>query len=69
MEWEEALLVARGGEMPPPPAAYFRRKAARTRQIAEEVTTQVVKARLLEEAEQYDKLAAKADSTAESERR
>jgi hypothetical protein len=65
MDWEEALLVAQGGEMPPHPAAYFRRKAARTRQIAEEVTTQAVKARLLEEAAQYDHLAANADRTEE----
>jgi hypothetical protein len=61
MEWEEALLMAWGGEIPLHPADYYRRQAARARQIAEGVTTRAMKARLLEEAVQYDELAAKAD--------
>jgi hypothetical protein len=35
MEWEEALLMAWGGEMPPHPAVYYRRQAARARRVAE----------------------------------
>jgi hypothetical protein len=61
MEWEEALLTAWGGELPSHPAAYYRRKAARAREIAEGVTTRVMKARLLNEAVHCDQLAAKAD--------
>ena len=61
MEWEEALLIARGGELPLRPAAYYRRQAARARQIAVGVTTRAMKARLLDDAAQYDELAAKAD--------
>ena len=61
MEWEEALLGARGGEIPPQSAAYYRRKAAQARQIAEGVTTQAMKARLLDEAVHCDQLAANAD--------
>jgi hypothetical protein len=64
MEWEEALLMAGGGELPSHPAAYYRRQAARARQIAEGVTTRAMKTRLLEEAAQYDELAAKADRIA-----
>jgi hypothetical protein len=64
MEWEEALLVAWGGEIPLHPAAYYRRQAARARRIAEGVTNRAMKARLLDEADQYDELAAKADRTA-----
>ena len=65
MEWEEALLVAWGGELPLRPAAFYRRQAARARQIAEGVTTRAIKARLLDDATQYDKLAAKADRIGE----
>lgn len=65
MEWEEALLEARGGETPPQSAADYRRKAARARQIAEGVTTRAMKARLLDEAVQCDQLAADADREAE----
>jgi hypothetical protein len=66
MEWDEALLVARGGEMPTEPATlYYRRQAARARHVAEGVTTQVVKARLLDDAVHYDELAANADRVAE----
>jgi len=61
MEWEEALLGAWGGEIPPQSAAYYRRKAAQARQIAEEVTTQAMKARLLDEAFHCDQLAADSD--------
>jgi hypothetical protein len=61
MEWDEALVGAWGGETSPQPAAYYRRKAARARQIAEGVTTRVMKARLLEEAVHCDQLAADAD--------
>jgi hypothetical protein len=53
--------MAWGGDVPQHPAAYYRRKAARARQVAEEVTTRVMKARLLEEAVQYDRLAANAE--------
>ena len=60
MEWE--LLMAWGGEMPPHPAAYYRQQAARARRVAEGVTTQAVKARLLDDAFYNDELAAKADS-------
>jgi len=62
MEWEEALLTAWGGEIPPHPAAYYRRQAARARRVAEGVTTQAVKARLLDDARYNDGLAAKAYS-------
>ena len=61
MEWEEALLIARGGELPLHPAAHYRRHAARARQIAVAVTTRAMKARLLDDAARYDELAAKAD--------
>ena len=61
MEWEEALLRARGGEIPPQPGTYYRRKAARARQVAEGVTTQAIKALLLDEAVHCDQLAADAD--------
>ena len=61
IEWEEALLRAWGGEIPPQSAAYYRRKAAQARQIAEGVTTQAMKARLLDEAVHCDQLAANAD--------
>jgi hypothetical protein len=61
MEWEEALLRARGGEIPLQPATYYRRKAARARQVAEGVTTQAMKTRLLDEAVHCDQLAADAD--------
>jgi hypothetical protein len=66
MEWEEALLGARGGETPAQSAAYYRRKAARARQIAEGVTTRAMKARLLDEAVHCDQLAADADRGTES---
>jgi len=62
MEWEEALLEARGGAIPPHSAAYYRRKAARARQIAEGMTTRdSMKARLLDEAVHCDQFAAGAD--------
>ena len=64
MEWEEALLTARGGEVPPHPAAYYRRQAARARQVAEGMTTRAMKARLLDEALHCDQLAAEADRAA-----
>jgi hypothetical protein len=64
MEWEEALLRAWNGDIPPQPAAYYRRKAARARQIAEGVTTQAMKERLLDEAIHCDQLAAGADRAA-----
>ena len=59
-----ALLMACGGEEPSYPAAYYRRQAARTRQMADGVTTRAMKARLLDDAAQYDELAAKADRLA-----
>ena len=61
MEREDALLEAWGGEMPPHSAAHYRRKAARARQLAEGVTTEAMKERLLEEALHCDHLAAAAD--------
>jgi hypothetical protein len=64
MEWEEALLIARGGEISSHARAYYRREAARARQIAETATTRAIKARLLDQAAQYDELAAKADRIA-----
>jgi hypothetical protein len=45
-----------------PSGLYYRRQAARARRVAEEVTTQAVKARLLDDARYNDELAAKADS-------
>jgi uncharacterized protein (DUF2252 family) len=69
MEWEEALLTAWGGAIPPHAAAYYRRQAARARRVAEGATTQAVKARLLDDAGQYDELAAKVDAAgAEAEK-
>jgi len=65
MEWEEALLEAWGGEIPPQSAGYYRRRAARARQIAEGVTTQAIKARLLGEAVRCDQLADDDDRGAE----
>jgi hypothetical protein len=44
------------------PADYYRRKAARAREVAEGVTTRAVKARLLDLALEYDRLADGADS-------
>ena len=64
MEWEEALVGAWGGEIPPHFPAYYRRQAARARQVAEGVTTPAMKARLLEEAVNCDRLAAHADRVA-----
>ena len=49
-EWEKALLMAWGAEMPMPSAAFYRRKAARARQVAQGVTTRAMKAKLLEDA-------------------
>jgi len=67
MEWEEAFLVAWGGEMPQQPAKYYRRKAARARQMADGVTTRAMKTRLLDEAFHYDELAATADRFAKAQ--
>jgi hypothetical protein len=61
MEWEEALLETRGGEIPPRSAAYYRRRVARARQIAEGVTTRAMKAQLLDGAVHCDQLAADDD--------
>jgi hypothetical protein len=44
-------------DLVPQPADYYRRKAARARQVAEGVTTRAIKARLLELALEYDRLA------------
>ena len=49
-------------DLSPQPADYYRRKAARARQVAEGVTTRAVKARLLDLALEYDRLADGADS-------
>ena len=66
MEWEEALLIAWGGEMPQRPATYYRRKAARARQMAEGVATRLMRTRLLDEASHYDELAGTADRLAKA---
>jgi hypothetical protein len=68
MEWEEALLGSWGAKIPAHPPAYYRRKAARSRQVAEEVTTGPIKARLLDEAVHCDQLAVDADRLAEEAR-
>jgi hypothetical protein len=58
-----------GREIPPHAAAYYRRQAARARRVAEGATTKAEKARLLDDADHYDELAAKADRTgAEAEK-
>ena len=57
--------MAWGAEMPMPSAAFYRRKAAQARQVAQGVTTRAMKAKLLEDAGHYDRLAAKADRAAE----
>ncbi len=49
-------------DLSPQPAEYYRRKAARARQVAEGATTRAVKARLLDLALEYDRLADGADS-------
>ena len=67
MEWEEALLTAWGGEIPQQPAAYYRRKAARSRQMADGVTTRAMKTLLFHEAFHYDELAAAADRFAKAQ--
>ena len=43
--------------LPPQPAEYYRRKAIRARQVAESATTRAIKARLLDLACEYDRLA------------
>jgi len=49
-------------DLAPQPADYYRRKAARAREVAAGVTTRAVKARLLDLAVEYDRLADGADS-------
>jgi hypothetical protein len=61
MEWEEALLTAWGEEISPHAAAYYRRQAARAQRVAEGAATKAEKARLLDDADHNDELAAKAD--------
>ena len=63
MDWDEALLTPRGVR-PQEPASYYRARAARARRMAEAVTTPVLRARLLEEADQYDSTAARVDAAA-----
>jgi hypothetical protein len=46
-------------------AAFYRRKAARARQIAEGMTNRAMKPKLFDDADHYDRLAAKADCAAE----
>jgi hypothetical protein len=64
MDWEDALPVARGGEISSHPATYYRRQAARAREIAKGVTTRAIKSRLLDEALHFDELAEKAENPA-----
>jgi len=49
-------------DLAPQPADYYRRKAARAREVAAGVTTRAVKARLLDLAVEYDRLAGGADN-------
>ena len=65
MEWEEALLMAWGAEIPIPPGGLLSAQAARARQVAEGVTTRAMKAKLLEDTGHCDRLAAKGDRAAE----
>ena len=55
-------LMDNSTDLSPQPAEYYRRKAARARQVAEGATTRAVKARLLDLAVEYDRLADGADS-------
>jgi hypothetical protein len=48
-------------DLSPQPADYYRRKAAQVRQAAEGVTTRAVKARLLDQALEFDRLANEAE--------
>jgi hypothetical protein len=57
-----AALMDNSTDLSPQPAEYYRRKAARARQVAEGATTRAVKARLLDLAVEYDRLADGADS-------
>ena len=59
--WYTALMD-NSTDLSPQPAEYYRRKAARARQVAEGATTRAVKARLLDLAVEYDRLADGADS-------
>jgi hypothetical protein len=52
-------------DLTPQPADYYRRKAAQTLQAAEGLTTQAIKARLLDQALDYDRLADQAERPAE----
>ena len=49
--------------IPTRPAEYYRRHAARVRQLASEATTAAVKERLREVALEYERLAARVDSS------
>jgi hypothetical protein len=49
--------------IPTLPAEYYRRHAARVRQLASEATTAAVKERLREVALEYERLAARVDSS------
>ncbi len=66
MDWEEALLRSWGSQAAQGPAVQFRRKALRARQMAEEVTTQAAKVRLLEVAMRFEQLADNSNAVAES---
>ena len=55
MDWEEALLLSRGGVSEQ--ASQYRRKAAHVRKIAEGATTDAVRARLLSDAIRFDEVA------------
>jgi hypothetical protein len=52
-------------DAPPQPAEYHRRKAAQARQQMKELTTPVMKARLLDLALHFDRLAADAERAAQ----
>jgi hypothetical protein len=56
MDWEEALLSC-WVDGRADAATQYRHKAARAREMAQEATTQRVKARLLNDARHFDQLA------------
>jgi hypothetical protein len=59
MDWEEALLLSRGGVSEQ--ASHYRRKAAHVRKIAESATTGAVRTRLLSDALRFDEIVGSID--------
>jgi hypothetical protein len=60
MDWEEALLL-HSVDGRADAATQYRQKAARAREMAQEATTRRVKARLLNDALLFDRLAKSVD--------